>query len=232
VELGQVQGDELYVKHQAGTVWMAMALSVFSRLWLWGAVSPQRNTALITEVVQQVRAAARRGLPILWATDGFMAWATSILAVFRDPHLTGKPGRPPLVVWADLHIIQVIKTYTKRRVSAVKRTLVYGCQQAAEALVQATQVGLGVFNTAYIERLNGTFRTWITALTRRSRTPAQDVAQIEASMFWTGVVYNFCRVHHSLAASPSMAADLTDHVWSIHELLHYQTAPKGVHAVL
>jgi transposase-like protein len=232
VDLGQVQGDELYVKHQAGTVWMAMAMSVFSRLWLWGAVAPQRNTALITQVVQQVRAAARRELPILWATDGFTAWASAILTVFRDPQPTGKPGRPPLVVWADLHIIQVIKSYTKRRVRAVKRILVYGSQHAAEAMVHATQVGLGVFNTAYIERLNGTFRTWITALTRRSRTPARDVAQIEASMFWTGVVYNFCRIHRSLDASPAMAADLTDHVWSIHELLHYQTASKRVHAVL
>jgi hypothetical protein len=179
-----------------------------------------------------VRAAARRGQPILWATDGFTAWASSILSVFRDPQRTGKPGRPPLVVWNDLHSIQVIKQYTKRRVSAVKRTLIYGCQQTAEAIVQATQVSLGVFNTAYIERLNGTFRTWISALTRRSRTPAHEVTQIEASMFWTGVVYNFCRVHRSIDASPAMAADLTDHVWSIHELLHYQTASKQVHAVL
>jgi transposase-like protein len=232
VDLGQVQGDELSVKHQAGTVWMAMAMSVFSRLWLWGAVSPQRNTALRTAVVQQVRAAARRGRPILWATDGFAAWASSILSVFREPQPTGKPGRPPLVGWADLHSIQVITPYTKRRVSAVKRPLMYGSQSAAEALVQVSQVGLGVFNTAYIERLNGTFRTWLRPLTRRSRTPARDVAQVEAAMFWTGVVYNFCRVHRSLDASPAMAADLTDHVWSIRELLHYQTASKRVHAVL
>jgi len=183
VDLGQVQGDELYVKHQAGVVWMALAMSVFSRLWLWGAVAPHRATALITQVVQQVRAAAWLGQPILWAVDGFTAWTSAILAVFRDPQPTGKRGRPPLVVWAELHIVQVIKSYTKRRISAVKRTLAYGNQQAAEALVAATQVTGGVFNTAFIERLNGTFRTWIPALTRRSRTPARDVAQIEAAMF-------------------------------------------------
>src|SRR5918911_645157 len=33
VEVGHVQGDALYVKTQRGTVWMAMAMSVFSRLW-------------------------------------------------------------------------------------------------------------------------------------------------------------------------------------------------------
>ena len=232
VDLGQVQGDGLYVKHQAGTVWMALAMSVFSRLWLWGAVAPHRDSALITQVVAHVRAAAQVGQPILWAVDGFVAWTSAILAVFRDPQPTGKRGRPPLVVWADLHIVQVVKQYTKRRISGVKRTLAYGSQHAVEALVQATQVTGGVFNTAFIERLNGTFRTWIPALTRRSRTPARDVAQIETAMFWTGAVYNFCRVHRSLGGSPAMAADLTDHVWSIHELLTFKTASECVHVVL
>jgi len=73
VEPGQVQGDELYVKTQAGTLWMATAMSVFSRLFLWGALAPRRDTTLITEVVQHVRAAARIGEPILWAIDGFAA---------------------------------------------------------------------------------------------------------------------------------------------------------------
>ena len=222
VDVGQVQGDELYVKTQHGTVWMATAMSVFSRLFLWGAVAPARNTALITQVVQHVRAAARRGQPILWAVDGFAAWTSAILAVFRDPVRTGKRGRPPLVVWADLHIVQVVKQYSGRRLAAVQRRVAHGCLRSAEAIMQATQVGLGVINTAYIERLNATFRTWLPALTRRSRTPARQVAQVEAAMFWTGVVYNFCRVHTTLNGTPAMAADLTDHVWPVDELLHYR----------
>lgn len=232
VELGQVQGDELYVKHQGGKVWMAMALSVFSRLWLWGAVAPSRDSALVTQVVTKVRAAAKLGEPILWAVDGFVAWTSAILAVFRDRQPTGKRGRPRLVVWKGLHIVQVVKQYRKRRVSAVKRRLAQGCQQAAEALVWTSQVTGGVFNTAYIERLNATFRTWMPALTRRSRTPAHNLVQIEAGMFWTGVVYNFCHVHRTLGASPAMAADLTDHLWSVHELLTFKTASKRVHDVL
>ncbi|MEZ4725954.1 MAG: hypothetical protein R3E79_02345 [Caldilineaceae bacterium] len=59
----------------------------------------------------------------------------------------------------DLHIIQVIKRCSGRCVIAVERRLLYGSQQAAEELVAVTQVGIGVFNTAYIERLNATFRT-------------------------------------------------------------------------
>lgn len=222
IDLGQVQGDELYVKTQFGTLWMATAMSVFSRLFVWGAIAPSRDTTLISEVVQHVRAAAVKGRPILWAIDGFAAWTKAIKQVFRDPQPTGKRGRPPLVVWAEMHIVQVVKQYSGRRLREVQRRLAFGCMQAAEAIMQASQVGLGVINTAYIERLNGTFRTWIPALTRRSRTPARDEGHLEAAMFWMGVVYNFCRVHATLQGTPAMAADLTDHVWTIDELLCYR----------
>ena len=222
VELGQVQGDELDVKTQQGTVWMATAMSVFSRLFLWGAIAPKRDTTLITQLVQQVRAAARLDSPILWAVDGFKAWTTAILTVFRDPVRTGQRGRPPLVVWAELHIVQVVKQYAARRLVGVQRRLAHGCLHRAEAIMQATQVGLGVINTAYIERLNATFRTWLPALTRRTRTPARQVRSLEAAMFWMGAVYNFCRVHTTLAGTPAMAADLTDHVGSVDELLRYR----------
>jgi hypothetical protein len=222
VELGQVQGDELYVKTQRGTVWMATAMCVFSRLFVWGAVAPARDTTLITQVVQHVRAAARIGQPILWAVDGFAAWTKAILQVFRDPLRTGKRGRPRLVVWAELHIVQVIKRRTGRTLTAVERRLAHGCLHCAERIMQATQVGLGVINTAYIERLNATFRTWLPALTRRSRTPAREVVHLEAAMFWMGCVYNFCRVHATLDGTPAMAADLTDRVWSVDDLLRYR----------
>jgi len=222
VELGQVQGDELYVKTQQGTVWMATAMSVFSRLFLWGVVAPARDTALITQVVQQVRAAARLGQPILWAVDGFAAWTKAIRQIFRDPVHTGKRGRPALVVWGDLHIVQVVKQYNGRHLSSVQRRLAHGCQRYAETIMQATQVGLGLINTAYIERLNATFRTWLPALTRRSRTPARDVAHLEGAMFWMGAVYNFCRVHATLQGTPAMAADLTNHVWSVDDLVRYR----------
>lgn len=222
VDLGQVQGDEFYVKTQCGGVWIATAMCVFSRLLVWGAVSLERNGALVTEVVTQVKAAALPNQPILWATDGFSAWMSAILTVFRTPVYTGKPGRPPWVVWPDLQIVQVIKRHTGRYLTSVERRLVYGSQQAAEALVFATQVGWGVFNTAYIERLNATFRTWMPFATRRTRTPAARRRRLEAAFFWTTVVYNFCHIHASLQATPAMAAGLTDSVWSIDQLLHYR----------
>lgn len=222
VDLGQVQGDEFYTKTQCGAVWLATAMCVFSRLFLWGAVSIERNGILVTEVVEHVKAAALPHRPVLWATDGFRAWASAILTVFRTPVYTGKPGRPRLQLWPDLHIVQVVKRYSGRCVTAVERRLLHGSQQVAEELVAVTQVGIGVFNTAYIERLNATFRTWIPATTRKTRTPAARRRRLDAALFWTGVVYNFCHVHASLQTTPAVAAGLTPSVWSIDQLLRYR----------
>jgi transposase-like protein len=226
LDVGQVQADELYTKTQAGPVWIATAMTVFSRLWLWGAISWDRDAALLEPVIQHVRAAAQPGQPLLFAVDGFKAYVTCILKVFRDPLRSGKPGRPPLVVWRDLHIVQVVKQRVGRRLVSITRRVAHGSLERAEELMQRTQVELGRINTAYIERLNATLRTWIPALVRRTRTPAGASAHLEAAMFWTGCVYNFCHVHATLAGTPAMAADLTDHVWSIEELIRYRCQRK------
>ena len=232
VDLGQVQADELYVKTQQGPIWMATAMCVFPRLFVWGALSAHRDERLLTAVMVKVRAAARRGQAILFAVDGLASYPTTILKVFRDPERTGRPGRPRLVVWADLHIVQVVKHRTGNAVTEVTRRVAYGSAAAAQEIMGATQVLLGVINTAYVERLNATLRTWMPALTRRSRTPARDVALLEARMFWTGVVYNFCHVHASLRGTPAMAAELTDHLWSVEELIRRGGPLHQLHAIL
>lgn len=231
--LGQVQADELYVKTQSGAVWMATAMCVFSRLFLWGAVSIERSTSLVEQVVLRVHAAASRGAPLLWVTDGFGGWAQAIRKVFRDPLYTGKRGRPRLLVWPELHLVQVIKRYTARRLTAIERRLVIGDWATAQNVLLLTQLSLGTFNTAYVERLNATLRTWIPALTRRPRTPARYRPHLEAAMFWTGCVYNFCRVHDTLAGTPAMAAGLTTSVWSVRDLLFcFRVKRESLHAIL
>jgi hypothetical protein len=148
VDVGQLQADELATITQAEPVWVATAMSVFSRLWLGGAIGWQREAALIEPVIQQVRAAAQLGRPILWAVDGFKAYVPCILQVLREPVHTGKPGRPGLVVWADLHIVQVLKQRVGKRVVGITRRVVHGCRERAEAVMQASQTERGRINTA------------------------------------------------------------------------------------
>ena len=234
VELGQVQADELCVKAQGGKkVWVATAMSVFSRLFLWGEVSTKRDKPLIERVMAKVRAAASSvGQPILVAVDGLPAYPNAIRKAFSDKFYSGKPGRPPLLPWPDLHIVQVVKQRRGYKLNMISRRLAHGCLKRVYALIAMSQVGPGQINTAYIERLNATFRARMPTLVRRTRNLARTTERIEIDLFWSGSVYNFCTIHTSLNASPAMAAGLTEHVWSVEQLLRLRLPEKSLHGVV
>lgn len=183
-DLGHGQADEIWVKAQEGILWLAMAIQVGTRLWLGGMVSAHRDRHLIRALIEHVRACALRR-PVLFSVDGLSAYVTAIRAVFQDPVRTGKPGRPRLLPWEDMHIAQVVKRYVKRRGVAVERRITQGAQHIIERLLLQTQGG-GVINTAYIERLNGTFRSRLAALVRRGRALPRQQATLQASVYLLG----------------------------------------------
>jgi hypothetical protein len=82
-----------------------------------------------------------------------------------------------------------------------------------------------VINTAYMERLNATFREHLAPLARRCRALARETLTLHEGMFLVGTAYNFCTPHASLSQAqktpPAMAAGITDHCWTMHELLSF-----------
>src|SRR5438445_13789216 len=72
-DLGQVQADELRVKQQGGQVWLAMAMTARTRLWLGGEVSEQRDMPLIRRLIERVRRCAAPR-PLLVCTDGLRTY--------------------------------------------------------------------------------------------------------------------------------------------------------------
>jgi IS1 family transposase len=222
-DLGQVQADELRVKKQGGIVWMALAMMVKTRLWLGGEVSAQRDMPLIRRLSERVhRCAAHR--PLLVCTDGLCTYIRAIRETFRDPVHTGKGGRPRLRPWRNVLIAQVVKRYERRRVVDTERRIVDGTPTRVETLRRRSQ-GAGVINTAYIERLNATFRERLAPLARRCRALARHTLTLHHGMYLIGTVYNFCTPHASLSdagvTTPAMAAGITDHCWTVRELLSF-----------
>ncbi len=237
-DLGQVQADELRVKQQGQIVWLAMALQVTTRLWLGAVVSPQRDLALITALMQHVRACALCR-PLLFCVDGFRAYVGAIRTVFREAVPSGGPGRPHLRPWDGILIGQVVKQYRHGHVIDIMRRLVQGVEPQVHSLLQSTQQG-GVINTAYIERLNATFRARLAGLVRRSRGLLCQTTTLHAGVYLVGTIYNFCTHHQSLRVAlsvgragrwhwvprtPAMAAGITDHCWAVQELLTYHVPP-------
>jgi transposase-like protein len=243
VELGQVQADELRVRIVGGVLWVATALAVTSRLWLGGVVGAHRDGALIRAVPERVRAC---GLApdILRCGDGLSSDVAQARRAFRERVLTGKAGRPRLVLPEGVLIAQVVKQYAQRRVVGVARRAVRGTAAAVQARLAATPArAAAVANTAHIERLNATFRARLGALVRRSRAAARQAAPVEAGMWLVGSCYNCCWPHRSLRRrrtvadppggtwverTPAQAAGLTDHRWSLHQLLPFPVPPPAV----
>jgi transposase-like protein len=228
-KLGQVQADELRAKTQSGIFWLAMAIAVPTRLWLGGVVSAQRDGKLIQRLANMVRGCAVAGR-LLVAMDGLAAYVTAFRRALREPLRTGQPCRPRLIPWKGIVLGQVIKKKAAGHLVAIERRLVEGNERALKRLLEATQGG-GVLNTAYIERLNGTFRHRLSVLARRTRGPARRSEWLRASLYLVGTVYNFCTEHASLTQrdgrrrTPAMAAGITDHCWSMAELLWRRVPP-------
>jgi transposase-like protein len=226
-DLGQVQADELRVKKQGGIVWMALAIMVQTRLWLGGEVSAQRALPLIRRLIERVRRCAARR-PLLVCTDGLVSSIRAIRETFRDPVPTGQSGRPRLRPWRNVLLAQVVKRYERRRVVETDRRIVDGTPTRVETLRRRSQ-GNGVIKTAYIERLNATFRARRAPLARRGRALARQTLTLHEGMFLVGTVSNFCTPHESLNAvpqtTPALAAGITDHRWTMHELLSWHVPP-------
>jgi hypothetical protein len=233
LDLEQVQADEIQVKKQRGSVWMALAMMVSTRLWLGGVVGVNRDKALIRELAGQVRQWALCR-PILRAVDGFSAYLKAFREAFRSPYQGDKGGRPRLYVWEEVAIVQVIKRRVQDTLT-IERRIAQGCAELVERLIATSQKS-GPINTAFIERLNATFRQRLACLVRRGRALARQLETLEAGMYLVGCVYNFCTVHKSLRIglwiserhthwvprTPAVATGLTDHCWSVEELLMFK----------
>ena len=221
---GQVQADEIRVKTQGGIVGRALAMRVRTRLWLAGEVSKQRDMTLIRRLIERVRRCALPP-PLLFCTDGVRSYVRVSRETFRAPVQTGRQERPRWRPWRNVCIAQVVKRYAQRRVIDIECRIVDGTPARVETLRRRAQ-GDGVINTAYIERLNATFRERLASLTRRGRALARRTLTLQHGMSLIGTVYNFCTPHASLAhaggkPTPAMAAGITDHCWSVRELLSY-----------
>lgn len=245
VELSQVQADELRVRVVGGVMWLAAALEVRSRLWLGGVISYRRDRELIRALlIRRVRACGSVAA-VLLCTDGLASCAKQALLLFRKAlRTTGRAGRPRLVLHEGVMVARVVKRYARRRVVEVVRSIVRGTEDAVQKRLIGTQRhASAVINTAYIERLNATFRARLAPLARRTRSAVRRQRTLEAGMWLVGTCYNFSWPHRSLRKergvsdprggrwverTPAQAARLTDHRWTLHELLCFAVPPAKI----
>lgn len=74
-------------------------------------------------------------------------------------------------------------------------------------------------STSYVERSNLTMRMSMRRFTRLTNAHSKKIANHAAAVSLHFAFYNLCRVHATLKTTPAVAADVTDHVWTLAELI-------------
>jgi len=74
-------------------------------------------------------------------------------------------------------------------------------------------------STSHIERQNLTMRMQLRRFTRLTNAFSKKLDNLKATVTLYFAWYNFCRTHQTLRVTPAMEAGITDHAWSLAELL-------------
>ena len=247
VKDGEISAAEAIKRLSRSPHWVWVAIDPVSKLLLSIAVGP-RTLAMAQCFVHQVA----RGLAPDWVplclTDGFKEYIPALLTHFGywiPPERHQAKGPMPKPRWMPLPQLlyaQVIKVTRRRRLVEVKRRVVFGTQ-AAVGQVLAT-CGWQI-NTSFIERVNLSIRQHVAAVGRRVMTLCKGEEGLRQQLTLYHTYYNFCLPHASLRQplaqpeatngngsaklwqprSPAMAAGLTDHVWTLREVLLFRVPP-------
>lgn len=199
------------------------------------AVVPGTRTIENTErLVADFRRRTEGRLMNLMTSDDYPAYETAILHAYGEtvtPPRTGRPGRPPASYQAPpagLNYAVVEKRREKGRVVEITTRVVFGTVAAVAVALSLSKVSRAI-NTAFIERENGTDRHRNARKARKTYRFSKDWRYHEAATYLSLYSYNFCWPVRTLALkdddgfrirrSPAMAAELTDHLWTMAEWL-------------
>jgi hypothetical protein len=117
---------------------------------------------------------------------------------------------------------QILKTYQTDEAGGASRDDVRYSRGRVVRSVKRTVTGTpdeDNISTSYVERSNLTLRMGQRRFTRLTNAFSKKVENLRAAVALHFGHYNFCRVHMTLRVTPAMEAGLTDHVWSVEELI-------------
>jgi|GraSoiStandDraft_26_1057304.scaffolds.fasta_scaffold08816_2 IS1 family transposase len=247
LKAGEISDDEAMKRLERSPSWVWTAMDPTSKLLVVVDVGT-RTLAMAQRVVHQLTQALAPDCVPLFVTDGLKDYATALLSHFgqwMQPERRQATGPLPKPRWMPLPALlyaQVVKSYRRRRIVGVKHRVVFGTQLA---IAQALATCGWTINTAFVERLNLDIRQRVAAIGRRVNTLCQGEAGLRDQVALFQVYHNFVLPHASLRqpllipqptngrgsakvgrpCTPAMAAGLTDHVWSLKEVLLYRVPP-------
>jgi hypothetical protein len=212
------------------------------------ALVGERSQAMAQAILHQIAQLLAPGCIPLFLSDGNPSYLPAIVRHFgywvQPPrrHAKGSAPQPRWMPLPGILYAQVIKNMRRRRIVEVRRHVVIGSQAAVEQVLKACG---WVINTAFVERLNLSLRQRVAPIRRRSATSCKGEEGLDSQLTLFQVYYNFVLPHASLRQAlaepmatngsgsakvwqprtPAMAVGLTDHRWSLREVLMFRAPP-------
>jgi IS1 family transposase len=247
VKTGEVSEAEAVERLSRSPHWVWVAIDPVTKLLLTVDVG-DRTLAMAQRVVHQVVQVLAPDCAPLFLTDGFKEYATALLTHYGQwvqPARQRAQGPAPKPRWMPLPGLlyaQVVKTVRRRRLVRVRHRVVFGTLETVQQVLAACGWQI---NTAFVERINLSIRQHVAAVGRRVMTLCKHEAGLRQQLALYHVYHNFCLPHTSLRqplpqpeptngsgsarqwrpCTPAMAAGLTDHVWTLREVLLFRVPP-------
>ena len=235
-----------------GDAWVWIAFSPVCKLvpaWVVG----KRTLPHARRLVFRLKSATDGQIPF-FTSDELPHYADALLEVYGQwvqPARRGARGRfpkPRRIPPADLCYAVVVKERENGRVVEVTTRIVYGSTEQVEAALQASPVSRTI-NTYGVERNNLTVRQHSRRMSRKVNAFSKNPDYLEHQLTLAFAYYHFVVPHRGLRqrlpralptkgrtgsykkwrpVTPAMAAGLTDHVWTMDELLSFRVPPKSL----
>lgn len=244
---GDISEAEAVERLSRSPHWVWTAIDPESKLLRHVQVG-DRSLAMAQAMLHPLAHLLAPGCIPLFLSDGFTPYLTAIVTHFghwMQPPRRQASGPAPKPRWMpvpELLYAQVVKTMRRRRLVAVQHRVVFGTQLVIEQVLATCGWQI---QTAFVERLNLSLRQRVAAIRRRSATTCQGADGLRQPLLLFQVYHNFVLPHASLRQAlakpiptkgrgsakvwrprtPAMAAELTDHVWSLTEVLLSRVPP-------
>jgi len=227
--------------------WVWVAIDPVTKLLLAIDVGDRTLAMAQCFVHQVVQVLAPDCVPLL-LTDGHKDYILAVLGHFGQwvqPARRQPTGPLPKARWMprpQLLYAQVIKTVRRRRLVRVRHRVVFGTLEAVNRVLAPRGWQI---NTSFVERINLDIRQHVAAVGRRVNTLCKGADGVRQQLVLFQAYHNFCLPHAGLRLplaeavptngtgsakrwqprTPAMAAGLTDHVWTLREVLLFRVPP-------
>ena len=190
------------MKHQpgAGSVWTWVALDPDTKLVPCWFVS-SRDASAAYHFMHDL--AGRLANRVQLTTDGHKPYLTAVEDAFGS----------------DIDFAQLVKIYGNEQQQGEHRYSPAQCMGARKTVISGTPDYRHV-STSHTERQNLTMRMSMRRFTRLTNAFSKKLENHEAAIALHYMNYNFARIHQTLRVTPAMEAGITDHAWSLEEIVN------------